>query len=436
MQNGNDIDISELHSEVHKLNQILKSTAVPTFAIDINSRVTHWNSACEMLTGIPAAEMIGTNRHQEVFYEYRRPLMVDLLVRNVSFTELNLYYGGFIKASHLVAGGYEGEDFFHRIGHGGRWLFFTAAPLKDASGEVIGAVETLQDVSQRRLAEQQLRSSEAKYRQLFETANDAIFLLENGNAIDCNQKGIDLFQCRREDIIGATPTDFSPEFQPTGLRSADEMARLGEMATDMAPNFFEWRFRKKDGADFDAEVSLTSFKVSESTFQISIVRDITEKKRLISELQKHEKELNEKSGYLEKVNQALKASLDHREIEKRAVEENMLVRIKQFILPYLEKLARCGIDADARAYLKIVDTNMNDLLSQFAHTIFSRYSDLTPTEIRIANFIREGHDTKDIARMMGLSPSSIQWHRKNIRSKLGLTNKKINLYNYLNSHPQ
>lgn len=111
----------------------------------------------------------------------------------------------------------------------------------------------------------------------------------------------------------------------------------------------------------------------------------------------------------------------------------MLVNLKRFVFPYLNELETCKLGSEARAYLNIVQTNLNDVVSQFSKTIFSKYIDFTPTEVRIADFIREGKNSKEIADTLALSPSSIQWHRKNIRQKLGLTNKKINLHTYLNS---
>ena len=73
------------------------------------------------------------------------------------------------------------------------------------------------------------------------------------------------------------------------------------------------------------------------------------------------------------------------------------------------------------------------MVSQFSKTVFSKYIDFTPTEIRIADFIKDGKNTKAIAGLLNLSPSSIQWHRKNIRKKLGLTDTRINLFTFLNS---
>ena len=426
-------DNSHYGNEARKLNQILEANPIPTFVVDSNSKITHWNRACELLTDIPAADMIGTENHREAFYSERRELMADLIVRRAAVTDLSALYGGRYKSSQLTKEGYEGEDFFPKLGENGKWLFFNAAPLKNAHGDIIGAIETLQDITQRRLAEQGIRASEARYRQLFESANDAIFILKDARVVDCNRKALDLFNMSRKAILGRSPMELSPKMQPGGASSEDEVNRRISMVFQSVPQLFEWRFLRTDGSQFDAEVSLTRFKVADSPHALAILRDITVQKKMIQTIKARETELDEKSRYLEKVNQALKASLDHREVEKRAVEENMLVNLKRFVFPYIEELSKCQISMDAKAYLNIIDTNLNDIVSRLPKTVFSKYIDLTPTEIRIADFIRDGKNSKEMAHLLGLSPSSVQWHRKNIREKLGLTNKKINLYTYLTS---
>lgn len=281
--------------------------------------------------------------------------------------------------------------------------------------------------------EQDLRISETRYRQLFESANDGIFVLKDGIVVDCNQKAQELFKVSREEAIGQSAENFSPERQPDGQSSINGLQKRRNRVSRGMHQFFDWRFFRKDGSSFDTEVSVTRFIIGDTPHSLAIVRDITKRKKMILALQEREKELAEKSRYLEKVNQALKASLDHREIEKRAVEENMLVNLKRFVFPYIEALGDCGINSDARAYLGIIETNLNDVVSRFSKTVFWKYQDLTPTEVQVADLIRSGKDTKAIAQMLGLSPSSVQWHRKNIREKFGLTNKKINLQTYLAS---
>jgi PAS domain S-box-containing protein len=426
-------EIRHRKDEAQRLTCILNGNAIPTFVIDAKHRITHWNRACELLTGLRAAEMIGTDRHQEAFYFERRPVMADFVVNRSGIGGLRTFYGNKVKHSRFLEGGYEGEDFFPKLGLNGKWLFITAAPLRDADGTISGAVENLQDATDRHIAEQQLRDSASRYRQLFESANDAIFLLHEGVIADCNPKALELFECSRDAIIGLTAPDLSPEIQPAGERSDEEIRKRTESLLQNIPNFFEWRFVKTNGRHFDAEVSITRFLISDTPYALAIVRDISDRKALIRKLEKRQTELDEKTRYLEKVNLALKNSLDHREVEKRAIEENIIVNLKRFVIPYIEKLENCRISADAKAYLNILQTNLYEVTLKFSETIFSKYVDLTPTEIRIADFIRNGKDSKEIANILGLSPSSVQWHRKNIRNKLKLKNKKVNLYTYLNS---
>lgn len=148
------------------LAQIVDGSSLAMLVLDSAHHVTHWNHACEVMTGVKAAQVVGTNLQWQAFYPSARPLMADLVLDGANESAVDRLYHGRFRPSQLVNGGYEAEDFFPHFGDGGRWLFFTAAPLRNASGEVIGAIETLQDVSERRRAEEALRESEERYRRL------------------------------------------------------------------------------------------------------------------------------------------------------------------------------------------------------------------------------------------------------------------------------
>lgn len=151
------------------LAQVVDGSSVPTIVIDADHVVTHWNRACEALSGLSASAVIGTRDHWKSFYPTRRPILADLIIDGVREREVDRLYHGRFRRSSLINGGYEAEDFFPNLGSAGSWLFFTAAPLRNAAGEVIGAIETLQDVSERRRAEEALRDSEERYRSLSQT---------------------------------------------------------------------------------------------------------------------------------------------------------------------------------------------------------------------------------------------------------------------------
>ena len=155
-----------LHDSRNYLAQIVDGGAVATFVIDHHHNVTHWNRACEALTGMPARNMLGTQLQWRAFYDAPRPVMADIVLDGAHENAVSTYYHGKYRPSSVIKGGFEAEDFFPAFGENGRWVFFTAAPLRNAAGEVVGAVETLQDVSARKHAEIALRKSEERYRVL------------------------------------------------------------------------------------------------------------------------------------------------------------------------------------------------------------------------------------------------------------------------------
>lgn len=138
------------------LRQIVDGAPIASLVIDQNHRVTHWNTACERMTGLKRQKVLGSREAWRAFYDDERPLLADLIVDGASDAAMQAFYGGIARPSHAVPGGFEVEAFFPQFGKKGAWLFFTAAPLRDTTGKVIGAIETLQDVSVRRAAEEEL----------------------------------------------------------------------------------------------------------------------------------------------------------------------------------------------------------------------------------------------------------------------------------------
>ena len=139
-----------------RLSQILQGSSIPAFVIDENHTITHWNKACAVMTGLSAGEMVGTQNQWKAFYLYQRPVLADLVLDAAMESRIAKFYSGKYRPSSLVRGAYEAEDFFD-FGHESKWLFFTAAPIKNLSGDIIGAIETLQDVTDRKRMEAEVR---------------------------------------------------------------------------------------------------------------------------------------------------------------------------------------------------------------------------------------------------------------------------------------
>lgn len=159
---GIGTDISDLHKnrverKKHetRLNQVVKRIPIAGFAIDTEHKITDWNATCEHLTGLASTEVMGTRAGWKGFYLEPRPLLADLVVDNAPDNTIKHYYGNHYRRSALIEDAYEAEDYFPNI-LGGCWLLFTATPLKDEEGTVIGAVETFQDISHQKKQEQQI----------------------------------------------------------------------------------------------------------------------------------------------------------------------------------------------------------------------------------------------------------------------------------------
>jgi len=142
--------------------QIVEGSPTPIFVIDKKHIVRYWNKACGSLTGISADKMIGTKKQWMAFYPKERYVMADFIVDKSPEEKIDHYYTGKYKKSALIDGAYDAENFFPNLGKKGKWLFFTAAPLKDSKGNIIGAIETLQDITKRKKAEEEIKKNYEK----------------------------------------------------------------------------------------------------------------------------------------------------------------------------------------------------------------------------------------------------------------------------------
>ncbi len=138
------------------LAQVVEGSPVPMLVIDAQHRVVLWNRALELVSQTPAAEVVGTTRSWAPFYVHERPIMADLIVDGCLEDGVGVHYAGKCRPSQTIAGAWEAEDFFPHFAEGGKWLAFTAAPLRDGQGRIVGAIETLQDITVQKTTQQAL----------------------------------------------------------------------------------------------------------------------------------------------------------------------------------------------------------------------------------------------------------------------------------------
>jgi DNA-binding NarL/FixJ family response regulator len=157
----------------------------------------------------------------------------------------------------------------------------------------------------------------------------------------------------------------------------------------------------------------------------------TEYKRVEEVLGVREAALEAKTSELEELNSALKVLLKKRDQDKAELEDQVLLNFKELVIPYVEKLKNHRLDDKQKIYLGMLESNLRNIVSPFAHKLCSTYTCLTPTEIRTAHLVKDGRTTKEIAELLNSSIRTIESHRLSIRAKMGLKNKRTNLRSYL-----
>jgi PAS domain S-box-containing protein len=145
----------ELIESEEALSQIIEGSTIPTFVINKDHVVTHWNTAMENLTGARAETMVGTTRQSTPFWGEERPTMADVILDQIGKDEIKKLYGEKWRESVLIEEAYEAEVFFPRLGKNGKWCWFTAAPIKGHDGTIVGAIETLWDKTEDKKAEEE-----------------------------------------------------------------------------------------------------------------------------------------------------------------------------------------------------------------------------------------------------------------------------------------
>ncbi|MCJ7581772.1 MAG: PAS domain S-box protein, partial [Candidatus Aminicenantes bacterium] len=285
------------------------------------------------------------------------------------------------------------------------------------------------DISERKRTEDALRESEEKYRDLVENISDVIYSIDKNGVMTYISPAIEsIFGYSPSEIIGKPLIEFVYKDDLTRMRKRFEETLSGHIKPS------EYRFLSKSGEIHWILASSKPVFIENHLIGIQgVLTDNTERKRAEIALQEKEQKLERQAQRLEEVNTALKVLLEHREEEKKKSEENILSNAQKLIFPYIEKLENSRLDDKNKTYVDIIRSNFKELISPFANTLSSKYSILTPAEIQVADLIKHGRTSKEIASLLNVSPKAISFHRGNIRTKLGLVNKKINLRSHLQS---
>ncbi|MBW1992251.1 MAG: PAS domain S-box protein [Deltaproteobacteria bacterium] len=286
-------DITERkHSELEVLREkkttegILEGLPIATFVIDRNHRITHWNRACEELTGYSRQEMLGAYSYWLPFYSHEGPSMASLVVEQ-NFKALEKFFGKKdLKRSPNLPVAFEAYEYFPDFRGRERYFYNTSSPIYDEQGQIQGAVQAIVDLTERELLARELKNSEEKFRQLVESSLDGIILHNDLKLLFVNQACLNMFgYASSREMLGRDLRQFVE--LPSQAAASRRLLKLLRGAAK--PRVFELKGVKKDGATVELEaISFPTTYEGQPACQIHI-REVTHKKQLEEHLFRTEK---------------------------------------------------------------------------------------------------------------------------------------------------
>jgi PAS domain S-box-containing protein len=309
-----DLEQGMIRSE-QAMAQIIKGSTIPTFMINKDHIITHWNKALEMLTGWAAKDLVGTDDQWRPFRMEKRPTMADLILDGVSEREVLRYYGTRWKKSALIKDAYEAEEYFPHLGEKGKWLFFTAAPVKMTDGTTIGAIETLWDKTADKIAERQMEchaqelvERERTMAQIIQGSTIPTFVIDKNHIITHWNKALEMLTGYTAKEMVGTNKQWAPFWNKKRSSMADvivDQTTDGELERLLGT---KWRKSALVEGAFETElffpklkpngkwcfISAAPIKRPDGTIigAIEILRDTTEDKKAEEERERFTRELS------------------------------------------------------------------------------------------------------------------------------------------------
>ena len=299
------------------------------------------------------------------------------------------------------------------------WIAWTNRGIPDDTGNIFEILCVGNDITNRQGVEEALRESEAKFRALAEAAPAAILIVAGTKFLYVNQAFESITGYKKAEALAMS---FWEVVHPD-MRELVKERGIARQRGEAVPERYDLKAITKDDQAKWIDLVATSINYDGESVTLAMAYDITERKLAEQSLLAREHELEDRTQELEDMNAALHVLLKKREIDKTALEEKMLLNVKQLIEPYLLNLRQSQLSARQSRLMNIILANLNEIISPFARNATAIYNKLTPKELQIADLIKQGKTTKEIADIMSSSVRTIEFHRSNIRHKFGLRGK-------------
>ncbi len=295
------------------------------------------------------------------------------------------------------------------------------------------AMAVIVDITPQKEAMARLAESEAQYRELVEGApvGIGVYEVDSGKVVSVNDRYCEFVGYAAREILGR-----SPEYMLDEESRRDFLKRRASLLSGETRAYTtENRLLTRDGQVRWAIISVNLVPVEKDRPMLAraIITDITARRRAETELAQRERELLMKSRQLSEMNMSLRKLSRRRSDDFKAFEARILENIQDLVVPYVERLKDSPLNMDQRVFLNIVEANLSEIVAPFMRRIGERHNNLTPREVEVANLVRMGNSSKEIAKLLGITKRAVEFHRDSLRDKMGLKKSKKNLRAYLAS---
>jgi len=325
------------------------------------------------------------------------------------------------------------------------YVDYMASVIRDRSGRMKYMIGSFVDNTRRKKIEEDLKKAHdelerkvekrtaeltkaiVQMRSILDSSPDSITVTDaDAIIIDCNQATLDnLGYANKEELVGKSALEtIAEKDHERAMKNLNIAAEKGSVHN------IEYEIVRKDGGTFPANISASVIKevTGNMTGFVAIAQNITQRKQAENALKESEGKLREQKLALEQKNVALREIIAQIEIEKRKIKDDIAANASTVLSPILEKLK---VDKSTEKYIDLLRHHVEELTSSLGSRLRDIGAILTAREVEICNLIKGGLSNKDISHLLSVSNLTVEGHRKNIRKKLGLTNKGINLTSYL-----
>lgn len=433
--------------------QIIRELEIKNFAIessinaiafsDLEANVTYVNEACLKMWG-------GTDRN-------------ELIGKKADFYAMDKDEAQKVIESVLTNGSWEGEIWGKRKDGSPICVYLSAFLVNDRQGNPICMMCSFIDVTERKYIEREMK---IKNRAIESSINAVVIGDLEGRITYVNEAFVKEWGGTKEEVIGTEIINFALD-KEEAKKALEELIDKGIWRGVLSGinkqgkiKHVEISAQKVDDENGNPFCLFCTFiditekilyekwlenakkeleeKVKERTKSLieineKLLMEINERKNIEAQLIKKEEELRLKAENLKEMNTTLKVLLEHQQKEKEDMEKKFLSNIRELVMPYIESLKNTNLSIQQQAYLELIEQNLLNILSPYSQKLSVNFYNLTPSQLKVAEFIRMGKTTKEIAEIMGISTRAVEFHRNQIREKLGIKNKKVNLRTYLQS---